>query len=87
MLATMERDESMEMEDDEFEAYLKFLKTMLDRMQADGSLDQWHCHVTEPKSHECRRYRLAQAAAVAVCQSLIATPRNWRNVLREVLSH
>ena len=37
----MEHDESMEMEDDKFEAYLKFLMTMLERMQADGSLDQY----------------------------------------------
>ena len=31
----------MEMDDDEFKDYLKFLMTMLDRMQADGSLDQY----------------------------------------------
>ena len=26
----------------------------------------------------------AQAAAVAACQVLIASPRNWRSVLREI---
>ena len=42
------------------------------------------CHVADLQSHEFRGLGFAQAGVVAVCHSLMAALRNWRNVLREI---
>lgn len=50
----MEHDESIEVKENEFETYLELLKKMLERMQADGSLDR----LLMARAHQNRPSRL-----------------------------